>query len=411
MKQSVGLIILQFFGIALGLISTFWVAGSISSDLYAVVGIQTVISSITTVFSNTGIETYAIRNVLAWREANKDDIIKITVSRAILIRTFIALVLTLPLYIYIKWLSIHKFNGQHYKIFILMVIFSVFSALNDSFILILKAFNRYLVAAFISYFTNVFGRIIALIIFLKYGFFVYIYLIISLPIITTIPVIFMLKEWLKFKGILDIKQIIKDLKLAREFGLSAYINYLFNYFDQLAVSILLTPEILGSYTIGKRFWSITKQFIENIFDPLTQNLIKYKNTPQKINVRLIKIYKLKNIFFSFSLLIFPIIFCFLDEFLKLLNIYHYPYLLNYILFIYISNIIFIQFKIKYDLIALFYKAKIFLFLTLIQGVISILFFTIITLTRFDFLFLNLIITNIILLIITNTIFYKYKFDL
>ncbi|MFA6738575.1 MAG: hypothetical protein WCR89_07460, partial [Bacteroidales bacterium] len=68
MKQSVGLVILQIFGIILGLVSVFFVAGSLPAEEYALVGVYNVISTIVVVFSNTGFETYAIRNVLDWKE-------------------------------------------------------------------------------------------------------------------------------------------------------------------------------------------------------------------------------------------------------------------------------------------------------------------------------------------------------
>ena len=46
MKQSVGLVILQIFSIVIGFVSVFWVAGSLPSEEYSIVGIYHIIASI-----------------------------------------------------------------------------------------------------------------------------------------------------------------------------------------------------------------------------------------------------------------------------------------------------------------------------------------------------------------------------
>ena len=79
MKQSIGLVILQILGVSLGLVSVFWIAGSLPPKIYAIVGIYNVISTFIVVFSNTGFETYAIRNVLVWQQLGQNDKIKLDV--------------------------------------------------------------------------------------------------------------------------------------------------------------------------------------------------------------------------------------------------------------------------------------------------------------------------------------------
>ena len=199
MKQSIGLIILQIISIVLGFVSVFWVAGSLDAQEYAIVGVYNIIISLLITFSNTGIETYAIRNVLTWKEEGRLDKIKLVVTQAITYRTILACFLFLPLSIYAVYISNNKYDGQHLELFILMILLSIPNATNDSIVLILKAFNKYLSAAIFNSIVNVFGRIIALFFFVRYGFTVYIYTLVLLPLIVAPPFLLKLREYISFK--------------------------------------------------------------------------------------------------------------------------------------------------------------------------------------------------------------------
>ena len=258
MKQSIGLIILQFFGIILGFISVFYVAGSLTPEVYAVVGVYTVISTVIVVFSNTGLETYAIRNVLAWKEIGENDKIKLIITQAIVYRTILAGLIVMPIIGYAIYMSKQKFDGQYLELFIFMGIMGIINATNDATILSLRAFNKYFSAALATYSVNVFGRLLALVLFVKFGFNTYIYTIIFLPLVITIPTIFMLKEWLSMRGVFQKANLIESFKKSKSFGLAAYFSYAFNYFDQLIISIFMSAEILGAFTVGKSLFFVSE---------------------------------------------------------------------------------------------------------------------------------------------------------
>ena len=90
MNQSVKLLILQFFSIGLGFFSVFFVAANIPTKLYAVVGVYEIISGISRVFSNTGLETFAIRNVLLYKKKGKFDKISELVTQSLFLRIILA---------------------------------------------------------------------------------------------------------------------------------------------------------------------------------------------------------------------------------------------------------------------------------------------------------------------------------
>ena len=404
MKQSIGLVLLQIFGILLGLISVFWVAGSLPAEEYAIVGIYNIISALIVVFSNTGFETYAIRNVLAWREAGENDKIKLIVSQAIIYRMILAILVFIPLIGYIVYISLNKFEGQYFSLFFTMGLLSVSNAFNDSTILILKAFNKYFVAALATYTINVFGKLAALLLFIKFGFGTYIWTIILLPVFVSIPLIYMLKDWFSFKNVFKKEYVIDSLKKSKFFALSAYLSYASSYLDQLIVSIFMSPEVIGAFTLSKSILQIVISFIENIFDPLIQNLVRFKNDIFEFRNKMKFIFKIRNIVLILSILGLPILVAYINDILALLKIDHYPYLNYFIIFIYLSQIGHIAMKVKYSYISLFHHPKFYLNLMVFRTSLSIFLLAIILFINVKYVFTYILITNLFLIGYTNHIY-------
>jgi O-antigen/teichoic acid export membrane protein len=404
MKQSLGLVILQVFGIALGFVSVFYVAGTLSAEVYAVVGIYNVISIFIVVFSNTGIETYGIRNILALQEIKEDSKIKLIVTQAIFYRTILACIVVFPIVFYAIYVSEQKFQGQYLELFLFMSFLSITKAINDSSILLLRAFNKYFAAALATYSVNVFGRLLALFLFIQFGFNSYIYTIILLPLLVTIPVIYMLREWISLEGVFQKENLLKVFKESKSFALSGYISYAFNFLDQLLVSIFMSAEVLGSFSVAKSIYSISKTFIENIFDPIVQDLVRYKNNSKLIDLKLGKIFKIRNILLLISLLILPFVIIYINELIMVLGLDKYLFLNYFVVFIYLSQIASIAMKVKFNYIALFYEPSFYLRLTIIYALLSILFFTVVIVIDIKFIFSHMLLTNLILIIYTNKLF-------
>lgn len=406
MKQSIGLIILQFFGIVLGLVSVFWIAGSLPPDVYAVVGVYSVISIFIMVFSSTGIETVAIRNVLFWSERGEGEKIKLIVSQAIIYRLVLSTIIVLPIMGYAVYISKYKFENHHLSLFIIMSVFSIAQALNDSIVLILKAFNKYLAAAFITYSVNVFGKLIALFLFFQYGFITYIYTLLILPLITIIPFFLIVKKWINLNGVFVRSNFLVAIKEAKSFRLSSYIGYSYGYLDQLLVSIFMSAEILGSFTLAKSLLSIAKNFIENIFDPLMQNLVRYKNNAVAMQIKLNKIIKVRDILLLIAFLLLPFTIIYIDRSLTLLNLDNYLYLNYFAILIYLSQIAYIGMKIKYNYITLFFQASHYLRLTAINAIVSLFFFIVVISINVKFVFSYILLTNLIMILFTHIIYKK-----
>lgn len=408
MKQSIGLVILQILGIVVGVFSVFYIAGSLPPEVYAVVGIYTVISSFISVFSNTGIETQAIRNVLLWKEENKNDLIKLIVTQSLVYRGGVAILLIIPIIGYSYYVSSTNFNGQYLDLFILMAFMSVFKAVNDSAALLLRSFNLFFISALASYSVNVFGRLIALLLFFQFGFLTYIYFILLLPLLVTVPVVFILRRWISFRGVFVKENLIETVKSTKSFAFSAYLSYLFNYFDQLLVSIFMSPEILGSFSVAKSLLNISKKFIENLFDPIIQGVVKFKNNTKKLTIKLRYIYNIQKIVLLVSFTILPFILFFIEDLLSFINLASYKYLTYFVCFIYLSQIVNIALKVKYYLVTLFFPQAFYLKLTALSALLVVFFFAVISILDMRLLFLHLVLKNTLILFYCNFIYSKYS---
>lgn len=408
MKQSIGLVILQVFGIILGIVSVFLVAGSLPAEEYALVGVYHVISTIILVFSNTGFETYAIRNVLDWREKGNTAKIKLIVTQSITYRTLVAIVAFIPTIGYAAFVSLNKFDGNNFWLFFLMGLTSISKATNDATVLILKSFNKYFLAALVTYSINSFGNLLALLLFTKYGFTVYIYTVMLTPLLVTIPVIFLLRKYISFQGVFKIYNLKNGFIESKSFATSSYVSYAFNFLDQFLVSIFLSAEILGSFTVAKNILSIARTFVENFFDPMIQSLVSLKDSIKNFKIKLNKIFKIRNVLLVVSVIFIPFLLFFLDKALVLLRIDHYPYLNNYIILIYLSIIALIASKVKYTYISLFFPQESYLKIKVINALSALVFFIIVASISPKLLFLNTLLTNIVMFIYSEKYFNNKK---
>lgn len=409
MKQSIALVILQIISIVLGFVSVFWIASSLPADVYAVTAIYAVISSILLVFSNTGLETYAIRNVLAWEQNKEYEKIKLIITQAVVLRIVLATVLVVPTIGYCYYISKYKFDNQYLSLFITMTFLSIASASSDSMMLILKSFNKYFTAAFAVFVLRVVGKIVALLLFIKYGFDVYIHTVIFLPVIIIIPILFMIGKWIKPNLLFQKRQLIANLKLSKAFTFSAYISYIFNYSDQFLVTVFMTPEMIASFSIGKRLFNMAKQFIENIFDPQLQKLVKVKSNIQQIQLGLNNIFRIRNILLIASVLMTPVLFVSINPIISWIGLLQYPYLNYLLVIIFFSQVLHLTMKVKSNFISIFYHQNYYLKITAVTAIISLISLIILlSCFNFKYIFMYIVITNLCLTFYSSYIYNKYN---
>lgn len=409
-NQSFYLILLQIAGIIVGFISTFYVAGKLDPAMFALIGVYNVICTLSMVFSSTGIETYGIRNILKLKKNNSTLEIEKIVTMSIIGRLITSIIILIPLFIYSLFISKYKFSENYFDLFLLMSLLSVFRSLNDSSNLLLKAFNKYLLSAISVYSVNIFGKLLAIFMFIKYGFIFYLYTLFLLPLVINFFSFYHIKNYINLKLIFDYKSLVNYLKESKNLLFANYTSFAFNNLDQLLVSIFLKPENLGVFTLAKNIWLMSKSFIENIFDPITQKVVSIKNNKTKLILSYNNINKVRNMILGISFLIFPLILIYLSDLIKLLNLVHYNNLDLFIITIYISSVIYVFAKVKLNFATLLFKSSYYLKIYIVNAMLSLIFFTVFIYLKFPYIFLYIGFSYLFLYLYLATIFKKNNFN-
>ena len=203
------------------------------------------------------------------------------------------------------------------------------------------------------------------------------------------------------------KPLVENLKRSRAFTFSAYISYLYGYADQLLVTVFLSPELIGSFSIGKRLFEFAKQFVENIFDPQLQKLVSYKNNLAQLSISFDKIWKLRNIILSIGVLMTPLIFVIIDPVIIIIGLEQYSNLNYLLVVIFISQVLHVAMKVKSNFISIFYHQKYFFIITVVTAITSIISLLILlSLFNFKYIFMYVVITNFVMTIYTSKVFNK-----
>lgn len=357
MRQGLGLVALQIVSIILGFVTVFYVASGIEPEVYSLVGIYAVISTFLVSLSLLGIESAAIRNILYWENTGRIARIKRYISTAILSRLIMYLLLLPLVFGYSYYMSESKFDGQHFDLFLLFAFVSFFSVINMSIRLSLVAFNKYLLAALPDFFVNIFGRLIALYVFTVYGFQSFILVLVSLPFLTSLFLVFLIKNWVSPQYLLSIKSLKIIAKRNKSLAGANVVQFGFNSADQLLISLFVAPEIFATFSLAKQVEQIGKKFIENVFDPLVQRLVKYKANAEQLYQAKNKVKKIHFWCCAGALSSGLLAIYLVDYGVSFLEIDKYPFINYYFYFAIISSILYLINKFDYDIIALFSPIK------------------------------------------------------
>lgn len=276
MKDSLKLVIIQLLNISVGLFSIYYVAKEVSPQVYAVVSVGFIITSLVSTFSFFGIEDNLKQNVLFWLKNKQEKRIKVLVSQALFQRLLFYTILIPPLLLYIYFIVNQKFDGSYFNLFLLFLFGGLINALHHSFALILKAFDKFVTVAFSELIIGVLIKTASVAIFILLGFKAYIYCLVFLPILPATLLGVKLVKWMNIKYFTINRSFLRALKNYQWFGYASYLRYLGNYADQLIVSIFLPVEILASFSIAKKVLDIGKIFSSNIFDNLSVKLVTLK---------------------------------------------------------------------------------------------------------------------------------------
>jgi len=396
MKQSIGLVILQLINIVVGVIITFYVAGVLSANIYAVFGVYSVIVSISSVFSNIGMETYAGRNVLYWKACGTEERIKMFVSQALFSRVLMAVLISFLMLTYAFYMSKYKFHGEYYWLFVGMCFCSVFKALNDSLGLLLKAFNKYLLSAFSTCGITVLGRIAALLAFQYSGFYAYFIVTLVTPLVISIPLLIVLRKWYHVKYMKSMRSLKRNIFKTKTYTIYSYLRFGSNTLDTFLVSIFLSPEILATYSLVKRMEEIVNSFVANFFDPMLQKLVALKNDLLQWRMAFERIFKIQYIVSIIAIVMTIPVYLYSGKLIEWVNMSHYPYIQSFLLCMYIGASIKIIYKIHYDSIMFFYAPSNMLLSQIVTAICLTSSFLFMQLFSINLLYLYVVLANLMI---------------
>ena len=348
-KQSFWLVLFQAINLVITFFTTFYIAGHLPSELYAVISITTVVSSILASFSFTGIENYVARNYLYWKESNKMKYARIMTTNAIFYRYLFSLVLLIPIFIYVYYISVSKFNGEYLVFFIYYSVLCTLSVVVDVMNIILRSQNRFVAAGLYTLVGSFIQRVLTLIVFILCGFDVFLF---CYGISTVLIFMLQYKEVRKnfsIKFIIPVPCFFRLLKSHRHLLYSSYVSFFSSSFDNFVVSLLLRPELIGSYNIIKRIYSIARSTVDYLVDPTFNLLIKYKANIKQQRKQFKEVNKVYNVIIATLLVGFVVFYLGNDWIINLLGITHYPYIREYSLFAYLAVILYVVMKLRYDI--------------------------------------------------------------
>lgn len=396
MKTSLILLLIQFLNILTGFFSIYFVASNISPELYSIIGLNAIICAFVTTFSFIGYENVLSRNILYWQRIGCKNKIKYIISNTLYSKVILSFLIMGVMTIYVKLYSDYKLDSNYLIELSICTLGSLFYSLNTSFTLIQRGFNRFISAAICSLITGTLLKALALVIFNYYGFIYFIYVTAFSPIIITIYFYISLRDHIKYKYFnLKIKTIfIKN----KNFIASNYLNFTKNFLDQIIISIFLSPDIFSTYTLMKRLEDILRLIIENIFDPLSQKLVFFKNTPE-LKIKKQKIQKICNILILTSIILTIISIPYIPNFIEISHLKKYPFLEFSIIIVIVSQIFYLISKPNINLIALFLPSKVLLKFSFYPIIINLAFSFVIILTMpNEYLFINRIVVYLASLI-------------
>ncbi len=396
-KQSIGLVTLQLFSIFLGVFSFLYVAKNVNPNIFSIVAVSSMITTIVTIFSTTGLEQYNIRNLLKWRLTENISRIKILIELSLKSRIYLSIILNIcltPLYIF---LSVYKYNSEHLVLFISVGLLSVFSSVADSIFQIYKSLNRTLDYQFVSVaFLSIF-RILSILAFINYSIYHYIIIGLFANLFITFYFLIKLKNELSIGLNFNLK-IKKSILLLNKsniniFRKATYISYLYRSSDQLLISLLAPVNVIGSYGFCKNILDLINVLLQNIFEPLIQRFIEFKNDSKAYINYFNKVLYTRNILMILMILISPV-FYFTNDLLIFFKINHYPNLFYYFIFIYTAQFFYLNNVLDIGKITLFESEKFYFRIILIQSISMLLFLLLFINISDKLLFLNFTLSNI-----------------
>lgn len=369
-KKGIKVVFIQLLGIAIGVVSLFYIAGEMPPEVYSLIGIYALITGIVTTFSHLGLETRMMREALMWMNTGNMERVKEYTTQSFVSRMISMIILTPFVLVFLYYINETKYEGKYTLILLTFYVSALLSAFIDSMSIIVRSQGGYVFSTFVRTMNTDIVKILGILFFWAYGAsaYLYFYALSSLPL-------FLIFLW-KVCPCMSLKYIklnsAKEKILRNKYlWLRTDVDYFKTYADSLLVSIVFPPAIMGSYTIYKTLENMCRSMIEGFFDVLAQETVKYKGDYGNLVLVERKIKKVRNLFLLLCI-IGVVIFAFnSDWIIALLRLNHYEYITEIFYCVFAVSAIYLIGKYEINIIALYAGSKTTFKLSVIQMIITI----------------------------------------
>ncbi len=281
LKSSFLIVLIQALGIIAGFLSIYFVAGDMGPEVYSLVGIHAVVSGVILTFSHLGVETTMSREALYWMEQGDVEKVKEYTMQSIYSRLIGFLLLTPIMIGYILYMCYMKYDGAFLWVLLSFYVGSCASALNDSLSLIIRSQGDYVFSQFAKTVNSNVTKFLAIFLYIQCGAVAYLYFYALIPLPLMIVFVLKLRKNIKF-SYFRFSGTIKKIKESKNLWMKSYLDYFSTSADNLLVTLLFPPSVIGLYTLYKNFEQIAKSFIEGFFDVLIQKCVSFKGEYEKL---------------------------------------------------------------------------------------------------------------------------------
>lgn len=372
-KKSIYVVIIQGFGVLLGLFSIYFVVGDMAPEVYSLVGIHNIISGILITFSDLGIETVMMREALVWIKEDDTKQLQQHATQALISRIIGFCVLSPFLIAYTLYLSQKQYQGAYVDLLVVYLIGGCISALNNSMTLMVRARGGYVFSQIATTVNSYFAKFFGLALFFTFGSNAYLYFIGLAPIPLFIVLFIYTHKLYNFRYV-HIVDTLKKIWAYKLWWIKTDIDYFKNSADSLLVSLVFPSAVMGSYTIYKTLENIARTFIEGFFDVLSQDSVKNKGNMEVLSKNEKKIKRARNLIIGVIILGTLVFSLNSRYFIELVNLKNYQYMDYLVYCVAAVSVIYLLGKYEINAIAFFGASSTNLWLSIAVGAISILAF-------------------------------------
>ncbi|HRR96088.1 MAG TPA: oligosaccharide flippase family protein [Candidatus Ratteibacteria bacterium] len=274
-KSSAKLLSAEFINIIFGIFYFLIITRTFSKIEMAAIAIMGVITNISAVVIGFGLHATSVKLIPEYLSKEENENLSEILQITYILVIFASIFFVFFTFLFSSQISSIFFKSPSYSNLIKIISFSIFTnKLFETSYHNLTAFQKFTEISLLQIMNNVFVRIYALFLYFSSGIEGYLIGLITGQFIISICMIFLTKQYL-FKKIKE-HNFKKILKFSFPFYLNGYIGYGANHADSLIVSIFLSPSLIATYYVVRRFIDYLEIFITSILTPLSPKMVEMK---------------------------------------------------------------------------------------------------------------------------------------